>query len=100
MRLCRYQHNGTVEVALLLDDAIVSLNRVADELMITMPARSTNILDYLPPNGRSAKSALQVEAAFRKLPAAEQRRLSRPLKEARLKVPVPDPKKIILLAGN
>ncbi len=101
MRLCRYQHNGTVEVALYLDDRTVSLNRVAEELKIPIPtANSTNLLDYLPPAGKSAQAARQVHDAFVKLPAGEQRRLSRPLKEARLRVPIADPKKIILLAGN
>lgn len=100
MRLCRYQHNGTVEVALYFEDRIVSLNRVADELKIRIPnANSNNILDYLPP-GASAAAATQVANRYAKLPAAEQRRLSRPMKEVRLRVPVPEPKKIILLAGN
>src|SRR5262245_44457997 len=101
MRLCRYQHNGTVEVALYFDDRVASLNRVADELKIKVPtAGSLNILDYLPPQGRSAKAAVQVEQQYLKLSPADQRRLSRPMKEARLRVPVPEPKKIILLAGN
>lgn len=100
MRLCRYQHNGTVEVALYFEDRIVSLNRVADELKIRIPkANSNNILDYLPP-GASAAAATQVANRYAKLPAAEQRRLSRPMKEVRLRVPLPEPKKIILLAGN
>jgi hypothetical protein len=34
MRLCRYQHNRDVEVALFFDDRVVSVNRVADELMM------------------------------------------------------------------
>jgi 2-keto-4-pentenoate hydratase/2-oxohepta-3-ene-1,7-dioic acid hydratase in catechol pathway len=101
MRLCRYQHNGSVEVALFYDDRVVSLNRVADELKIRIPTpNSQNILDYLPPAGKSAKAAAQVEERYRKLPAKDQTRLSRPMKEARLKVPLPDPKKVILLAGN
>src|SRR5262245_637653 len=101
MRLCRYQHNGTVEVALYFDDRTVSVNRVADALKIKLPtANSANILDYLPPNGRSAKAAVQVHERYSKLSAADQKRLSRPLKEARLLVPVPEPKKVILLAGN
>lgn len=101
MKLCRYQHNGNVEVALYLEDRVVSINRAADELKIRIPnANSPDILDYLAPHGKSAKATVQVADAFAKLPAADQRRLSRPLKEARLRVPVPDPKKVILLAGN
>ncbi|MCC6421012.1 MAG: fumarylacetoacetate hydrolase family protein [Gemmataceae bacterium] len=101
MRLCRYQHNGTVEVALYFEDRIVSLNRVADELKIRIPnANSNNVLDYLAPHGKSAKAAQQVHDAYARLTPADQRRVSRPLKEVRLRVPVPDPKKVILLAGN
>jgi len=103
MRLCRYQHGaqGQVEVGLYLGDRIASLNRVADELRITLPIRnSTNILDYLPPDGRSAAAATEVERAFTQLPAADQRRLSHAAGEVPLRVPVPEPKKIILLAGN
>ncbi len=101
MRLCRHQHNGTIEVALYDDARVVSLNGVAQELMIEMPTpMSTNLLDYLPPQGKSADAAREVEARFRKLSAADQQRLSRPLNEAKLRVPIPEPKKVILLAGN
>lgn len=101
MRLCRYQHNGHAEVALYLDDRVVSINRAADELKIRIPtANSPDILDYLAPHGKSAAATAQLAERYGKLAAADQRRLSRPLKEARLKVPCPNPKKVILLAGN
>src|SRR5262245_38902921 len=100
MRLCRYQHNGTVEVALYQEESIVPVNRAADELMIRMPAPSSNVLDYLPPEGRNFAALQRLDEAYRKLPAADQRRLSRPAKEARIRVPVSEPKKVILLAGN
>lgn len=100
MRLCRYQHNGTVEVALYSEESLVPINRAADELMIRMPAPSNNMIDYLPPEGRNYQAVQRLDEAYRKLPAAEQRRLSRPTKEARIRVPIADPKRIILLAGN
>ena len=101
MRLCRYQHNGTVEVAIYENDRIISVNRVAEELKVRVPTpNSLDILDYLGPLGRSAAAAQQVADRFAKLPEADQRRLSRPMKDVRLRVPVPEPKKIILLAGN
>ncbi|MCS7045015.1 MAG: fumarylacetoacetate hydrolase family protein [Gemmataceae bacterium] len=100
MRLCRYQHNGNVEVAIYNDDSLVPIHRTAAELMVPLPAPSNNVLDYLPPNGRNWQAVQQFAETFRKLPAAEQRRLSRPTKEARLRVPIPEPKKVILLAGN
>ena len=101
MRLCRYQHNGQVEVALYTESRIVSVNRVADELMVKLPTpNSTNMLDYLPPDGKSAQAVRELEERFKKLPAKDQERLSRPTKEAKLRVPIPEPKKVILLAGN
>jgi 2-keto-4-pentenoate hydratase/2-oxohepta-3-ene-1,7-dioic acid hydratase in catechol pathway len=61
---------------------------------------SDNLLDYLPPEGKSAKAIQDLADRYAKLPAADQERLSRPTEGARLRVPIPEPKKVILLAGN
>src|SRR5262245_8904804 len=101
MRLCRYQHNGNVEVALYEDERIVSVNRLAAELEVKLATpMSGNLLDYLPPDGKSAAGVRDLAARFAKLAAADQKRLSLPLKGARLRVPIPEPKKALLLAGN
>ncbi len=101
MRLCRYQHNGNVEVALYSENRVVSLNRLAAELGSKFPVpMSGNVLDYLPPDGKNAAVARQMEEGFNKLSAQNQERLAQPLKGTKLRVPVPEPKKVILLAGN
>jgi 2-keto-4-pentenoate hydratase/2-oxohepta-3-ene-1,7-dioic acid hydratase in catechol pathway len=101
MRLCRYQHNGNVEAALYLDDRLVSLPRLAAEVGVKLPTSpSGDLLEFLPPDGKGMRAAQDLLQRFGKLPAADQQRLSRPLEGARLRVPVPDPKKVILLAGN
>ena len=101
MRLCRYQHNGNVEAALYEDTRIVSLNRLAAELGVKLPTpMSDNLLDYLPPEGKSARAVRDLAERFAKMAEADQARLSLPLKGAKLRVPIPEPKKIILLAGN
>lgn len=101
MRLCRHQYKGTIEVAIYENERVIGVNRAAEALNVKVPtANSVNLLDYLAPHGRSAKAVQQVHDRFRKLPAADQRRLSKPIKDARLRVPVADPKKVILLAGN
>lgn len=99
MRLCRHQQKDTVEIAIYENDRVIGINRAAAELNIPT-ANSINILDYLAPHGRSAAAAQEIQDRFAKLPAADQRRLSLPINEATIRVPVPDPKKIILLAGN
>jgi len=65
MRLCRYQHNGNVEAALYEDTRIISLNRLAAELGIKLPTpMSDNLLDYLPPDGKSAKATRDLAERF------------------------------------
>lgn len=101
MRLCRYQHNGNVEVALFTDTRIIPVNRLAAELSVKLPVpMSSNLLDYLPPDGKNAKAAQELEDRFGKLPAGDQQRLSQALEGTKLRVPIPEPKKVILLAGN
>lgn len=101
MRLCRYQHNGNVELALYQDNRIISLNKLASELSVKLPTpASGDMLDFLPPDGKSAKAVQDLEERFNKLPAKDQQRLALDLKAAKLRVPIPEPKKIILLAGN
>ena len=101
MRLCRHQIKKAVEIAIYDDDRIIGIHRAAKALGVKVPnADSTSILDFLAPHGRSAKAVTQLAKRFAELTPAEQRRLSQPTKDARLCVPVSDPKKIILLAGN
>ncbi len=101
MRLCRYQEKGKPRIAIYTDGRIIDINRAAAKLKVVIPTGdSTNILDYLAPHGRSAKATVKVQEGFDKLPPGDQRRLSRPVKEAQLLVPVAEPRKVICLAGN
>src|SRR5262249_31763471 len=101
MRLCRYQHNGNVEVATYTDTRVISLHRLAAELGVKLPTSgSSKLLDFLPPDGKSLQAARELEQRFAKLSADDQQRVSRPLEGAKLTVPIPAPSKVILLAGN
>jgi 2-keto-4-pentenoate hydratase/2-oxohepta-3-ene-1,7-dioic acid hydratase in catechol pathway len=101
MRLCRWQNGKEIEIAIWQADRVISINRAAKKLKIRIPTPdSIDILDYLEPHGKSSKAVRQVRDRFGELAPAEQRKLSKPTRQARLKVPVPDPKKVILLAGN
>jgi 2,4-diketo-3-deoxy-L-fuconate hydrolase len=100
MRLCRCESDQRTEVALYNDDGIVPINRAAAELRVPLPAGSHNVLDYLPPEGPNAAAARAVEEAYRRLPEADKRRLTLPLAGTRLRVPIAEPHKVILLAGN
>jgi len=101
MCLCRYLHNGNVELAIVTDTRIIGLHRLAAELDVKLPTPgSTSLLDFLPPDGKSATTARELEQRFARLSENDQQRLSLPLEGAKLKVPIPEPKKVILLAGN
>lgn len=101
MRLCRYQFAKTAEIAIYDNNRVISINGAAKALKIKLPtADSPCILDYLAPHGKSAKAVQKIVDGFAKLPAAQQRRLSQPIGAGRLKAPVPDPRKVICLAGN
>jgi len=100
MRLCRCDHDGTVTVALYDEDVVVPVNLAAAALGVHLPAPSAHLLDYLPPDGPNAAAARAVADALHRLPGHERRRLGQPTAAARLRVPVPEPRKVILLAGN
>lgn len=101
MRLCRYQHNGNVEAAFYFDDHVVSIPRLAAEMQLSLPTpMSENLLDYLPPEGRSQAATAKLLARYQQLSPAEQTRLRTPLSGVKLRVPVASPPKVILLAGN
>lgn len=101
MLLCRYLHKRAAEVGLYLEDRVVGINRAAELLKVRVPTPdSADILDYLAPHGRSARAAAQVAAKLGKLTPAEQRRVSVTLDKAQVLAPVPNPSKVILLAGN
>jgi 2-keto-4-pentenoate hydratase/2-oxohepta-3-ene-1,7-dioic acid hydratase in catechol pathway len=109
MRLCRYQHNGNVEAAFYLDDAVVNIHKLAAELGVKLPRIDSgnlshyvrdNLLQYLPPEGRDAQTVAELWTKYEKLPVGEQARFRVAMESVRLRVPIPDMKKAILLAGN
>ncbi len=98
IRLCRYQQDRAVRVAFYHDDHLVDLHRLAEAVRVPLPA-SSDLLDFLPPGGKVAAVA-ELEQQYRKLPDKDRARLQIPTKGVRLLVPIAEPKKVILLAGN
>jgi 2-keto-4-pentenoate hydratase/2-oxohepta-3-ene-1,7-dioic acid hydratase in catechol pathway len=96
LRLCRYQKGRTIGVALYNDDHLVDLQQLAGVLKITLPS-STDVLDYLPPETKAKPDLAQ---RYHKLPAEEKAKLRIATESIKLLVPIPEPKKVILLAGN
>ncbi len=99
IRLCRYQQGRAVKVGLFADDHLIDVQQLAAAVKATVPA-STDLLDYLPPDGKAASAVADLLERYGKLPKDEQARLRVSTETVKLLVPIPEPKKVILLAGN
>jgi 2,4-didehydro-3-deoxy-L-rhamnonate hydrolase len=100
LRLCRFSQQGDVKVGFYFDDAIVDVQQLAAELKVKLPSGPVNLLDYLPPDGKALKAVADLDERLSKMPASEQSRLKLKTASVKLLVPIADPKKVILLAGN
>lgn len=100
MRLCRFARGDNVQVGLYSEQSVVPLGQLAAELGTKLPTAEADLLAYLPPEGPGFTVAAELAERFAKLPSERQKQLSLPLHEVKLLVPIPQPKKVILLAGN
>jgi 2-keto-4-pentenoate hydratase/2-oxohepta-3-ene-1,7-dioic acid hydratase in catechol pathway len=100
MRVCRYADAGSVEIGLFDDTRVVALGVLAKTLGLHAPQPSADPLAYLPPSGPLAEAALELDHRYQALTPSERAEIARPLQAVRLLVPVAQPKKVILLAGN
>jgi len=100
MRLCRYQHNGNVDIGYYTEEGLVPLARLAAHRGVRLARLSEHLVDYLPPEGAHFSLAKDLWIAFEKLPAEQRRHLTQPFAGVKLRAPVPRPGKIFLLAGN
>lgn len=100
MRLCRFQHAGTVHAGIYREQNVLPLRSLA-EVAGTDPREfeSDNLLEYLPPDGpRQADLCKLVRAADTN--GSRHAACLLPVADIKLLVPVPRPSKIMLLAGN
>lgn len=99
LRLCRYQAKKDVKVALYFDDHVVDVQQLASTLKANVPS-STDLLDFLPPDGKGAAAIGDLSKRYLSMKAEEQGAFKTPVSSIKLLTPIPEPKKIILLAGN
>ena len=105
MRLCRLNLDGRPQVGLYDDESVWPLGAIAASYKTAAgqagpPADSDNLLDYLPPDGKhfaATKKVAEWVAASRR-PGDQTARI--PLDRAQWLVPIPQPNKLFLLAGN
>jgi len=94
MRLCRYQGEEGASIGLYDERGIVPLAATARELGLD-DCGSADLLDYLPPDGRLMHVTKTIATSGSQRRVAGSEAITR-----RTLVPVANPKKVILLAGN
>lgn len=100
MRLCRFEHQGQIQVGLYGESEVVSLARLAQEWKLPALKPSSDLLDFLPPDGSQAGTAVNLAERWRALAPAERAKIGLAMEAVKLLVPIAEPKKVILLAGN
>lgn len=105
MRLCRFTHEGKLQLGIYGEKTIVPLEagvaafEAATHEKLALP-KSDDLLDYLPPKGKgfaaARKLAEWVERNDGKLPNSAELATDK----VQLHLPVPRPNKLFLLAGN
>lgn len=97
MRLCRFEHQGSTQVGFYLDDRILPLAAVAREQGTKLPD-GDSLLPFLP-GGEHRAAIVELQQSIERDPA-KARSAALPIDQVALRVPVPAPTKLLLLAGN
>ncbi len=98
MRLCRYEHNGTTQVGFYFDETIIPVKAASEAAGIELPSGDC-LLPFLP-NGAGHDAVKAVEQQLNGLLDEERNGFSIDVEDVRLLVPMPNPTKLLLLAGN
>lgn len=98
MRLCRYQIEETIACGFYSEDSIIPLSAAAD--LAGIPIDEPTDLISLLPGGDQRETVLAIEQQLKQAMDEELFPISLPIEEVQLLVPVPNPSKLLLLAGN
>lgn len=106
MRLCRFcMSDEEPLVGFYTDDHVIAIDQAAEAhheatgVELSLPV-TDDLLDLLPPDGAGYEPALALSRWLVQQPAELLDALSIPLEEVELCVPIPNPSKLLLLAGN
>ena len=105
MRIARYEHDDSVKIGFFEDSNVIALADAAaacggDFARNEHLRNSSNVLDFLPPDGPAFKQTIDLSEAIKRLKESEREKLAIPTDHVRLLVPIARPNAIYLLAGN
>lgn len=105
MRLCRFLHQGRPAVGIYAETHVYPLASLlpsyndATHGRLSLP-ESTELVDYLPPDGRAYRAARDLAGWVEQAGAGLPETAKWPIDEVELLVPISRPNKLLLLAGN
>ncbi|MEQ9071368.1 MAG: fumarylacetoacetate hydrolase family protein, partial [Gimesia chilikensis] len=98
MRLCRYQLDNQIACGFYTEDSVLPLSAAADLAGVEID-ESEGLIPFLP-GGAQRETILVIERQLKQSMDEELFPMSIMLEDVQLLVPVPEPSKLLLLAGN
>jgi len=105
MRLCRFKHSGQVQAGIYDDQFVVPVTAAAELYAKASSEKlgaltGDNLLDFLPPEGKHFAAAKKIADWMSKSPDAIPAATKLAHDSVEILVPIPNPSKLLLLAGN
>ncbi|WP_339734212.1 fumarylacetoacetate hydrolase family protein [uncultured Gimesia sp.] len=98
MRLCRYQFENHISCGFYSEDTIIPLSAAAEMAGVVVDEEA-GLIPFLP-GGAQHETILGIEQHLKQSMDEELFPMSIPVEDVQLLVPVPNPSKLLLLAGN
>lgn len=98
MRLCRFEHDGEVQVGFYDEDFVIPMSAASDHTGIGIE-KSADLIAHLP-GGSLRESVLEIQGRLANGLDEELAEIRLDTESIRLLVPNPSPSKLLLLAGN
>jgi 2,4-didehydro-3-deoxy-L-rhamnonate hydrolase len=105
MRLCRFSLDDLILIGFYADDHVIPVDQAAeaycDETAVELLLPTTgNLLDLLPPDGSSFEALCVLSEWVEDLDVVDRGELAIPIDDVQVLVPIANPCKLLLLAGN
>ena len=98
MRLCRFEFQQSQQIGFFDDTTVIPLAAAATKIGVPVP--SLESLASTLPGGSQRQQVREIQQGLALLPSSELTALRIPVESVKLLVPVPNPSKLLLLAGN
>ncbi len=98
MRLCRFEQGGNTRIGFYQDDSVLPVTAVAEALGGAVP-EPESLLDVLP-GGKAREAVVGLQGQLANASSEEIAERAIPIDDVAVLVPIPNPTKLMLLAGN